>query len=267
MFGSLFGQRQSAKAPTGEPQVGVGYDAAGYTFTLPGVKANAWMSNPQLPADPPDAGARLAMLVDEGHAFVEEACVRLPWAALYTLRRDPQFGAFLDDLGVHDERLGAAGGKGIVRGGVLAALGEGAGDVVGVVLDQGALDAVVDVADAEGDGVLALDGGPLLELFRDRAGDVLHELAVRVIVDVAFFLTSQEEVRQGTAHGVRDLGGVEITLCSTDVDLDRGAGFDLGLGQRTPFETRLLVLGGLGDLFEAVVFLEQVGDHSGRSGG
>ena len=103
MFGSRFSQRLTSRAPVVAPRVDVRFDPLGYTFTLPGVQAQEWMNGPQLLAEPPETGAQLAMLWAEGHVQVEGDSVRLTWAALYTLKRDPQFAGFLDDLGIHSE--------------------------------------------------------------------------------------------------------------------------------------------------------------------
>jgi hypothetical protein len=140
---------------------------------------------------------------------------------------------------------------------------------VGVVFDQGALDAVMDVAGAEG-GCFAASfgdlGGVLVKFLGDGARDGLHELAIGVIVDVTFFFAGQEEVGEGAADGIGDFSHVEVTLGSSDVDFDgaggRGGG-DSG-GQGAPVETGLLVFWSLGDSAENFVFLEQICDHGGR---
>jgi hypothetical protein len=103
MLGSFFRQRQASPGPAGALRVVVHFDSLGYTFALPGTQADAWIAHPQLPADPPETGARLAMLVAEGHAVVDGPNVRLPWASLYALKGAEQFSGFLDELGIHSE--------------------------------------------------------------------------------------------------------------------------------------------------------------------
>ena len=59
-----------------------------------------------------------------------------------------ELAAATDDFGVHDERLDGGIGKGI--GSALALLREGAGHVVGIVVDERPLDAVVNVLRVQG---------------------------------------------------------------------------------------------------------------------
>ena len=103
MFGSLFGQRPATKAAPGAPRVHVGFDAEGYAFSLPGLSADAWMAAPQTPAEPPDAGARLALLVADGHADVDIQAVRVAWAKVYELKLHQEWSVALAELGVHAE--------------------------------------------------------------------------------------------------------------------------------------------------------------------
>ena len=156
---------------------------------------------------------------------------------------------------------------------MLAALRERTRDVVLVVLHQRALDALVDVPRAEGDRLAAglrKLGRALVELLRDHPRDVLHEVAIFIAEDVALLLAGDEEIRQRAADGVGDLGRVEVTLAAADVHLQArgGRGFrneGRVRGEGAPLVAWELVFGGFGDLAENRIFLEQAGNHDGRS--
>src|SRR5690606_12281795 len=118
----------------------------------------------------------------------------------------------LRDVG--DDLLVAAddahGGGGAGAGGDLAAAAEeeALGDVVGLGVDEDALDELVEVVEgkADGRGALGLEG--------ERGGDFLHDATDESLrlggVDVARVAAREVDVDEGLAEGVGDLAEVEL---------------------------------------------------------
>ena len=104
---------------------------------------------------------------------------------------------------------------------------EGFGDVVGVVLDEGFFDEKVEVVLGELEGVAFLD--LLHEVLGDAVGDGGDEGAVFVVEDgVVVALAGDEEVGEGFANGVGDVGEGELFFGGAVGDGDLGDGVAFG---------------------------------------
>ena len=137
--------------------------------------------------------------------------------------------------------------------GLVAPEHEAAGDIVRIVFNERFFDQKVDIVGGE------LEGAALFDLSGKHGADVLghtgDELTVHFGEDV-FFLAGEQQVGQGVANGVGNLGEVEIALGAFGLDLDFWAVEAVVAQHGAPIEAWFLFFGSGGVAFELKIFFE-----------